>query len=144
MTVRASPSEAAAAPGGFDELIHAPTRLGIVALLAASRWAEFSFVRDTMGLSDSALSKQITTLEQAGYVQVRKQGAGRRRRTLVQLSDAGRRAFEAHAAALQSLLAVADRAPDPDGDGDNGADEGAAAAGGEATTSLASQPPSQT
>lgn len=99
---------AEAGPGGFDELIHAPTRLGIVALLAASSWAEFSFVRDSMGMSDSALSKQIATLEQAGYLQIRKQGAGRRRRTLVQLSAEGRRAFEAHAAALRALIDLAE------------------------------------
>ena len=61
----------------FDELIHAPTRLSIVALLAASEWAEFTFVQDSLGMSGSALSKQIATLEDAGYVTVRKTGAGR-------------------------------------------------------------------
>jgi hypothetical protein len=60
----------------FDELIHAPTRLSIVALLAAADWADFTFVRDSLSLSDSALSKQISILEQAGYVTVRKTGAG--------------------------------------------------------------------
>jgi len=50
----------------FDELIHAPTRLEIVSLLAAAEWADFKFIRDELGLSDSALSKQLTTLEAAG------------------------------------------------------------------------------
>ena len=92
---------------GFDELIHAPTRLSIVALLAASQWAEFTFVRDSLGMSDSALSKQISTLEEAGYVTVRKTGAGRSRRTHLQLSPRGRRAFSSHAAALQQIIADA-------------------------------------
>jgi DNA-binding MarR family transcriptional regulator len=92
----------------FDELIHAPTRLSIVALLAAAEWADFTFVRDSLGLSDSALSKQIATLEQAGYVSVRKTGAGRSRRTHLRLSSPGRRAFRAHAAALQQIIATAD------------------------------------
>ncbi len=91
----------------FDELIHAPTRLSIVALLAASQWAEFTFVRDSLGMSDSALSKQISTLEDAGYVTVRKTGAGRNRRTHLRLSPRGRRAFGGHAAALQQLIAGA-------------------------------------
>ena len=47
----------------FDELIHAPTRLSIVSLLAAAEWAGFKFIRDELGLSDSALSKQLTSLE---------------------------------------------------------------------------------
>jgi DNA-binding MarR family transcriptional regulator len=64
-------------------------------------------VRDSLSLSDSALSKQISTLEQAGYVTVRKTGAGRSRRTHVRLSSAGRRAFTAHAAALQRIIAAA-------------------------------------
>jgi len=51
---------------GFDELIHAPNRLSIVALLAASQWAEFTFVRDSLGMSDSALSKQISA-RRRGY-----------------------------------------------------------------------------
>jgi DNA-binding MarR family transcriptional regulator len=93
---------------GFDELIHAPTRLSIVALLSASEWAEFTFVRDSLSMSDSALSKQVATLEEAGYVIVRKTGAGRSRRTHLQLSPHGRRAFSGHAAALQRIIASAD------------------------------------
>jgi DNA-binding MarR family transcriptional regulator len=89
----------------FDELIHAPTRLAIVALLAASEWAEFKFIRDSVGLSDSALSKQLTTLEQAGYVQIRKGFVGKRPRTSVRLSKAGRAAFQGHVAALQEIVA---------------------------------------
>jgi len=91
----------------FDELIHAPTRLSIVALLAASQWADFTFVRDSLGMSDSALSKQIATLEEAGYVTMRKTGAGRTRRTHLRLSPRGRRAFSGHAAALQQIIADA-------------------------------------
>jgi len=47
----------------FDELIHPSTRLSIVALLASADWIDFAFVRDRLGLSDSALSKQFATLE---------------------------------------------------------------------------------
>lgn len=91
--------------GRFDELIHAPTRLSIVSLLAATEWADFSFIRDGVGLSDSALSKQLTTLEQAGYVEIRKGFVGKRPRTSVKLSGAGRNAFTQHVAALQEIVA---------------------------------------
>lgn len=92
---------------GFDELIHAPTRLSIVSLLAATEWVEFKVVRDSVGLSDSALSKQLTTLEEAGYVEVRKGFVGKRPRTTVRLSPAGREAFVRHVAALQAIVARA-------------------------------------
>jgi DNA-binding MarR family transcriptional regulator len=89
----------------FDELIHAPTRLSLVSLLAATEWAEFRYLREQLGLSDSALSKQLTTLEQAGYVEIRKSFVGKRPRTSVTLSSAGRAAFDGHVAALQEIVA---------------------------------------
>ena len=89
----------------FNELIHAPTRLEIVSLLAAAQWSDFKYIRDEIGLSDSALSKQLSTLESAGYVEIRKSFVGKRPRTSARLSTAGRRAFERHVAALQQLMA---------------------------------------
>ena len=89
----------------FDELIHAPTRLAIVSLLAAAQWADFKYIRDELGLSDSALSKQLSTLESAGYVQIRKRFVGKFPRTSASLSEAGRQAFEQHVAALHQILA---------------------------------------
>jgi DNA-binding transcriptional ArsR family regulator len=88
----------------FDELIHAPTRLAIVSLLAASEWTSFQFIRDTVGLSDSALSKQLATLEQAGYVEIGRGFVGKRPRTSARLTPAGRIAFEQHVAALQEMV----------------------------------------
>jgi DNA-binding transcriptional ArsR family regulator len=91
----------------FNELIHAPTRLSIVSTLAATEWADFGYLRDTVGLSDSALSKQLTTLEEAGYLTVRKGFVGKRARTSVRLNDTGRAAFRGHVAALQLIVARA-------------------------------------
>jgi DNA-binding transcriptional ArsR family regulator len=89
----------------FDELIHAPTRLAITSLLAAAEWVEFKFIRDATEMSDSALSKQLTILEDAGYVHIKKGFVGKRPRTWAKLTRTGRAAFEAHVAALQALVA---------------------------------------
>jgi DNA-binding transcriptional ArsR family regulator len=91
----------------FDELIHAPTRLSIVSLLAATQWADFKFIRASVALSDSALSKQLTTLQAAGYVEIRKGFVGKRPLTSARLSSTGRTAFEGHVAALQQIVARA-------------------------------------
>lgn len=88
----------------FDELIHAPTRLSIVSLLAATEWADFKFIRDSIDLSDSALSKQLTTLEEAGYVEIRKGFVGKRPRTSAKLTSVGRAAFDQHVAALREIV----------------------------------------
>jgi DNA-binding transcriptional ArsR family regulator len=97
----------------FDELIHAPTRLAIVSLLAATQWADFSYIRDELGLSDSALSKQLSTLESAGYVEIRRTFIGKRPRTSASLSRDGRRAFDQHVAALLQLMSTAQQDADP-------------------------------
>jgi DNA-binding MarR family transcriptional regulator len=64
-----------------------------------------------VGLSDSALSKHLSTLEQAGYVTIRKTNSGRRRYTHLQLTRQGRAAFDGHAAALRALITAASPAP---------------------------------
>ncbi|MBE1490687.1 transcriptional regulator [Plantactinospora soyae] len=91
----------------FDEFLHVPARLSIVALLAPAAWVDFSFLRDTIGTSDSALSKHVSALAEAGYVNVRKDQQRRARRTSVQLTAHGRHAFQRHAAALQQIVAAA-------------------------------------
>ena len=101
---------------GFDELIHAPTRLSLVAFLAATGWADFAVLRDSLGLSDSALSKQLTTLADAGYIEIRKAFAGKRPRTSARLTPGGRTAFDQHVLALQEIVAgTASRWPLPAG-----------------------------
>jgi DNA-binding MarR family transcriptional regulator len=87
----------------LDEVIHAPVRFSIVASLAAADEAEFSAVRDTVEVSDSVLSRQVSTLEAAGYVKVRKGYVGKRPRTWLSLTTAGRAAYERHLTALRAI-----------------------------------------
>jgi DNA-binding MarR family transcriptional regulator len=94
----------------FDELIHPATRLSVMALLAAADWAEFSFVRDQLGLSDSALSKQLSTLEEAGYITIERPLSERRRRVRARLTPLGRERYTGHVAALQAIIARAPQA----------------------------------
>jgi len=92
---------------GFDELIHPATRLQIVSLLAAADWADFAFIRHQLDLSDSALSKQLSTLEEAGYVVIERPLSERRRRVRARLTPLGRQRFTSHVAALREMIAAA-------------------------------------
>lgn len=91
-------------PARFDELIHQSTRLSIMSLLAAADWIEFAFIRDQLELSDSALSKQLSTLEDAGYVALEHVVGQGRRRVRARLTPAGRAAFLGHVAALREIV----------------------------------------
>lgn len=88
----------------FDEVIHPSTRLSIVALLAAADWVQFAFIRDQLGLSDSALSKHLSTLKDAGYIDIDRPVNGRRRRVQAHLTPTGRAAFNGHIAALRAIV----------------------------------------
>jgi len=87
----------------LDDVIHSPVRLSVVAALAATDEAEFSAVRDAVQISDSALSKAVAVLEEAGYLRVRKGYVGKRPRTWLRLEPAGRDALTAHVAALRAI-----------------------------------------
>ena len=85
------------------ELIHQPIRFSIMAALHAADEVDFKFLRNTVEISDSLLSRYIIQLEDAGYVQVRKGHVGRRPRTWLSLTPLGRNIFEQHVAALQEI-----------------------------------------
>jgi DNA-binding MarR family transcriptional regulator len=87
----------------FDAVVHAPPRLQICGLLAAVDTMEFATVRDTVGVSDSVLSKHVKQLEEAGYVAVGKATIASRQRTSLSLTTAGRAAFAAHVAELRRI-----------------------------------------
>lgn len=94
-------------PAALDETIHHPTRLAVVAFLSACDEADFAAVRDGCQVSDSVLSKTASVLEAAGYLNVRKGHVGKRPRTWLSLTPAGRQALAGHIAALQDIVATA-------------------------------------
>ena len=90
----------------FDEIVHAPNRLQICAMLAAADRVEFATVRDSLGVADSVVSKHVRVLQEAGYVSIRKATVASRVRTSLALTARGRRAYAGHVAALHALVDV--------------------------------------
>lgn len=92
----------------FDEVIHAPNRLQICALLASVDGAEFATLRESLGVADSVLSKHLRVLVEAGYVTSEKLTGMGRAKTWAKLTKPGRAAFASHVAELQRLAALAE------------------------------------
>jgi DNA-binding MarR family transcriptional regulator len=88
---------------GLEPLIHPPARLQLMALLTDVSEMEFATAREILGVSDSVLSKHLSQLNDAGYVQLRKATIDTRQRTWIAATAAGRTAFKGHIAALQML-----------------------------------------
>jgi DNA-binding MarR family transcriptional regulator len=82
-------------------------RLKVMAALNAlprEAGLEFSRLKAITGATDGNLGAHLATLETAGYVAVTKEFVGKRPRTTVTLTRAGRSAFEHHVAYLRDIL----------------------------------------
>lgn len=80
-----------------------PVRLSLMAALQGVEEIDFKTLRETLGVSDSVLSRHISTLEEKGYVKVRKGFVGKRPRTWVKLSEHGRTSLTEHIQALRAI-----------------------------------------
>lgn len=91
----------------FDEIIHQPLRLHIMATLNAlprTDKIEFTRLRAILDATDGNLGAHLTTLESSGYVIVEKDFVARKPRTRVAITAKGRSAFARHVAYLRTLL----------------------------------------
>ncbi len=85
-----------------DALTH-PVRFSLVAALNATENADFGSLRDQLQVSDSVLSRQASQLEGLGIVSIKKGYVGKRPRTWLSLTPAGRAQWDAHLVALRSI-----------------------------------------
>jgi DNA-binding MarR family transcriptional regulator len=91
-------------PVGFNELIHAPMRLQICAMLSAAKTIEFAALRDGLEVSDSVLSKHVRALNEAGYVSIHRAICASRLHMSLALTDGGREQYQRHMSALRAIL----------------------------------------
>jgi DNA-binding MarR family transcriptional regulator len=92
---------------GLDPLIHVPTRLKIVATLAALPDGDalsFTRLQDMLGLTPGNLIIQLRKLEEADYIRSEKTRNGSVSLTTVALTGQGREALSAYTRALRELL----------------------------------------
>ena len=93
--------------GAPDEVIHQSMRLKIMAALKAvpdNEPIEFTRLKQLLQATDGNLGAHLTTLENAGYVEILKDFVGKKPRTRVVMTRTGRRAFERHVAYLRDIL----------------------------------------
>jgi DNA-binding MarR family transcriptional regulator len=90
-----------------DTTIHQPVRLKIMAALKAlpdREQVEFVRLKALVGATEGNLGAHLTTLEQAGYIEIEKDFVAKRPRTRVRLSRAGRRALEIYIGYLREIV----------------------------------------
>ena len=90
----------------IDKLIHEPARLKIVAHLYVVESADMVFLMRQTELTWGNLSSHVTKLEDAGYIEVKKEFIEKKPRTTLTLTTEGRKAFERYREKIQKMLDV--------------------------------------
>ena len=88
----------------INKLFENRIRLGIMSILSVNEDANFNTLKELLDITDGNLASHLKTLEKAGYLVVTKQFVGRKPNTLYRITEQGRKAFENHIKALESLL----------------------------------------
>ena len=89
----------------LERVFHEPNRMAILSVLCTSRKGmPFPELRDRCGLTDGNLNRHIKTLEGEGVVRCTKTFVNDKPRTMVILTPAGTRRFQAYLDALATIL----------------------------------------
>ncbi|MDQ1701000.1 MAG: hypothetical protein QOF57_252 [Frankiaceae bacterium] len=88
----------------LDDVVHQRARLGMLAILSEVGEADFGYLKDQLGLTDGNLATHIAVLDKADFISVRKGFEGKRPRTWVAVTAAGRAAYAAEIEALRRIV----------------------------------------
>lgn len=84
----------------FDHRI----RLGIMSVLMVNESADFTTLRELLGVTDGNLASHAKALELEQYISVEKHFIGKKPNTRYKATTAGKAAFTAHIDALEALI----------------------------------------
>lgn len=88
----------------INDVVHQRVRLGILTIAHEARRVEFGYLRTNLELTGGNLSQHISVLEEAGLISVEKGYEGKRARTWISLTKAGRVALREEIKHLKLLI----------------------------------------
>ena len=88
----------------IDRFIHEPARLLIMTLLYVIEAGDMVFLKKETGLSWGNLSVQVSKLDDAGYLEVKKEFIENKPHTLVTMTNEGRKAFDSYQKMIKKIL----------------------------------------
>ncbi len=84
----------------FDHRI----RLGIMSVLMVNESADFTMLKELLGVTDGNLASHIKALETENYIIIEKQFIGKKPNTSYRATIEGKKAFKDHIDALEKLI----------------------------------------
>jgi DNA-binding MarR family transcriptional regulator len=88
----------------FDPLLHQAIRSKLISLLITNDELPFKALKEALGVTDGNLSTHLTKLEKEMYVRIEKTFEGKRPKTIVHITEQGRKAFELYIEALKLFI----------------------------------------
>lgn len=84
----------------FDHRI----RLGIMSVLMVNESADFTMLKEVLGVTDGNLASHAKALESENFIAIEKQFIGKKPNTRYIATTSGKKAFREHIEALEKLI----------------------------------------
>ena len=90
----------------LDTMLHQELRLSIISFLVNVERADFKKLLEVTSATKGNLSVQISKLQEAGYIEVKKSFKGKYPHTECKVTDQGSKAFSQYVSNLKLLLNI--------------------------------------
>ncbi|MAE08066.1 MAG: ArsR family transcriptional regulator [Bacteroidetes bacterium] len=90
----------------LNSLLHQELRLSIISFLIGVEWADFNKLIEITSASKGNLSVQISNLQKAGYLKVKKSFKGNYPHTECCITELGRSEFEIYLENIKKMLHI--------------------------------------
>ena len=88
----------------LDPIIHAPNRLAILSILISVESAKFTFLKESIGITDGNLTTHLAKLEANRLIAIKKKFVGKKPQTTCAITEKGRDAFKAYLEKLEQII----------------------------------------
>ena len=88
----------------IDKMIHEPARLIILSYLYVLESADYLFLRNNTGLTWGNLSSHLSKLEEAGFLDIKKDFVQKKPHSMVELTKKGRKSYEDYRERMKKFL----------------------------------------
>ena len=88
----------------LNKIFDSRIRLGIMSAVMVNEAVNFNELKELINVTDGNLASHLKTLEESGYVKVKKGFIGRKTNTTYSVTKAGEKAFKSHLDALEDMI----------------------------------------
>lgn len=88
----------------LNKAFESRVRLGVMSALAVNTEINFNTLKDLLQITDGNLASHLKSLEELGYITVRKAFVGRKTNTSYAATDEGLTAFKEHLLILEEMI----------------------------------------